>query len=165
MDNNKAQCFRAIANVMLEVQSAVIMSDELLALMRLNLEMHRVPSITGARVVGEDAFQYHDRHRSIRKKGIRSVCEREKKQFHSHILYLDFNWINVNTSDNDRTGGLTQSSQHFERTVRRTMGGGTPSHFVLSCNWRRFNWQNISVRKAMNAANNAIAQRLNIREI
>lgn len=33
------------------------------------------------------------------------------------------------------------------------MGGGTPSHFVRNCSWRRFSWQNISVRNAMNAVN------------
>lgn len=61
--------------------------------------------------------------------------------------------IFVHTSDNDRTGGLTQSSQHFDKTVSKTIGGETPSHLVRSCSWRRFNWQNISVRNAMNAVN------------
>lgn len=56
-------------------------------------------------------------------------------------------------SESDRTGGLTQSSQHLPRTVSSTMGGGTPSHSVRSCNWRRFSWQNISVKKAINAVN------------
>lgn len=55
------------------------------------------------------------------------------------------------TSDNDRTGGLTQSSQLFASNVRRIKAGEMPSHCVLNCNWRRFNWQNISVRKAMKA--------------
>lgn len=71
---------------MLAVQSTVTMFDELLALMRLNLKMHRVPSIAVARVVGADAFQYHDRHKSIRRKGIRSA--KERKQF-IHTFYLD----------------------------------------------------------------------------
>lgn len=87
LDNNKAQCFQAIAIVMLAVQSTVTMFDELLALIRLNLKMHRVPSITAARVVGEDAFQYHDRHKSIRRKGIRSVCEREKTVSFKHFEF------------------------------------------------------------------------------
>lgn len=60
------------------------------------------------------------------------------------------------TSDNDRTGFFTQSSQHFARSVNKTSGGGTPSHLVRSCSWRRFNWQNISVRKAMKAVNRGL---------
>lgn len=124
---------------MLEVQSIVTMFDELLALMHLNLKMHRVPSITAVRVVGADAFQYHDRHKSIRRKGIRSVqCKTINNSFQTFCTWIPER-INVNTSDNDRTGDLTQSSQHFESTVRRTIGGDTPSHLVLSCNWRRFN--------------------------
>ena len=55
------------------------------------------------------------------------------------------------TSDSDRTGGLTQSSQHFDSSVSRTSAGLIPSHCVRNCSWRRFSWQNISVRKAMNA--------------
>uniref|UniRef100_A0A182IQQ8 Uncharacterized protein n=1 Tax=Anopheles atroparvus TaxID=41427 RepID=A0A182IQQ8_ANOAO len=54
------------------------------------------------------------------------------------------------TSESDRTGGRTQSSQHLPSTVRSTSGGGTPSHSVRSCSWRRLSWQNISVRNAMN---------------
>lgn len=65
-------------------------------------------------------------------------------------IYLNFRCL---TSDNDRTGGLTQSSQHLASNVRRTSAGDIPSHWVLSCNWRRFNWQNISVRNAMKAVN------------
>jgi hypothetical protein len=38
------------------------------------------------------------------------------------------------TSDNDRTGGLTQSSQHLHSKVNRTNGGEIPSHCVLNCN-------------------------------
>lgn len=57
------------------------------------------------------------------------------------------------TSDKDRTGDFTQSSQHFDKSVNKTRGGGTlktsysyqsdqfkiyqsnyPSHLVRSCN-------------------------------
>lgn len=62
------------------------------------------------------------------------------------------------TSDSDRTGGLTQSSQHFDKTVSKTIGGERPSHLVRNCSWRRFNWQNISVRNAMNAVNRGRAK-------
>ncbi|KAI9586190.1 hypothetical protein GQX74_002037 [Glossina fuscipes] len=55
------------------------------------------------------------------------------------------------TSDKDLTGGFTQSSQHLESKVSSTRGGGAPSHWVRNCNCRRFNWQNISVRNAINA--------------
>uniref|UniRef100_A0A1B0A4U4 Uncharacterized protein n=1 Tax=Glossina pallidipes TaxID=7398 RepID=A0A1B0A4U4_GLOPL len=55
------------------------------------------------------------------------------------------------TSDKDLTGGFTQSSQHLESKVSSTRGGGAPSHCVRNCNCRRFNWQNISVRNAINA--------------
>uniref|UniRef100_A0A1B0BLS3 Uncharacterized protein n=1 Tax=Glossina palpalis gambiensis TaxID=67801 RepID=A0A1B0BLS3_9MUSC len=59
------------------------------------------------------------------------------------------------TSDKDLTGGFTQSSQHLESKVSSTRGGGAPSHWVRNCNCRRFNWQNISVRNAINAVKRA----------
>lgn len=55
------------------------------------------------------------------------------------------------TSDSERTGGRTQSSQHLDSRLSNTSGGGVPSLWVRSCSWRRLSWQNISVRNAMKA--------------
>lgn len=57
------------------------------------------------------------------------------------------------TSASDLTGGFTQSSQHFAKRVNKINGGLTPSHWVRNCNWRRFSWQNISVRNETNEVN------------
>lgn len=95
-------------------------------------------------VAVEDEFQGHVRCRWGQRKGIRST------KFYAIKIRL-LSMKSKFTSDNDRTGGFTQSSQHFESNVRSTKAGEIPSHCVLNCNWRRFSWQNISVRKAMKA--------------
>lgn len=102
----------------------------------------------GFPAAAEGASPGRDRCRSARRRGIRSVKKRKEIVKESQRF-----WSKQSdpTSDRDRTGGLTQSSQHLPSTVSSTIGGGTPSHSVRSCSWRRFSWQNISVRKAMNA--------------
>lgn len=73
LDNNRELYCQAIANETLVVQSTAAMYDEWLVLKRLNLKMHRVPWTTVDPIAAEDAFQYHDQHRSIRRRGTRSA--------------------------------------------------------------------------------------------
>lgn len=153
-DNSRVRCCQVVAIVMPAIQSIATMCVEWPAQRHLHSRRHLLRMIRDFPVAVANAIPSHVQCMSTRKKDIQSAKatdestnlklmnegerERERKDF---------------TSDNDRTGGRTQSSQHFDKSVSKTIGGDTPSHFVRSCNWRRFNWQYISVRNAMNAVN------------
>lgn len=147
MDNNIVQSDQPTATEMLEVQSVATMFCELLEWK--HLKMHLELLIIMRQDGEEDEFQCRAQHTLVHRKDTLSII----------ILYWKWNDFSKNslkiiiilfgliksksiknfTSDNDRTGGVTQSSQHFDKTVSKTIGGGTPSHLVRNCNWRRFN--------------------------
>lgn len=62
----------------------------------------------------------------VRTKNKHSIYEKKLK-----VKKLILTLIN-STSDNDRAGGLTQSSQHFPKSVSKTIAGEIPSHCVLN---------------------------------
>lgn len=65
-------------------------------------------------------------HRLKQRIGIRS---KNQKKYDGFKIF-NGKRVLFHTSDNERTGGLTQSSQHFVKSVKSTNGGGTPSHCV-----------------------------------
>lgn len=147
MDNNREQCCKEAAISKLGARWVAREFDESLVAMHLSLRKHRGRLLRDIRVVGEDEFRDRVRCKWERRTNIQST----KKSIIFTVFSINF--IQIFTSDNDRTGTLTQSSQHFPKSVSKTRAGEIPSHCVLNCNCRRFNWQNISVKNAMNAVN------------
>lgn len=99
--------------------------------MHLNSKMHLLQMIKELQAAAVNDFLGLVRCMLGRKIDIQSKCKIFIKSYRSLI-------VSRLTSDKDRTGGFTQSSQHFDKSVSNTNGGGTPSHLVRSCNWRRF---------------------------
>lgn len=149
MDSSRAPYCQAIANGMPAIQSIAAMCDEWPVPMRSHSRRHLLPTTRDFPVAVANAIPNLVQCTSIRRIDIRSAGKRNVK-WNEMLGAIECVWF---TSDNDRTGGFTQSSQHLASSVSSTIGGDTPSHFVRSCNWRRFNWQNISVRNAMKAVN------------
>lgn len=151
MDSNTTLYFRAIAIEMPAIRSIEVMFYEWPVLMRLNSKTHLLQMTIELQAAAVNGFLGLVQCKSGQKIDIRS-----RNKIHLHNYMHPNNLGNSLTSDNDRTTGFTQSSQHFDKSVNKTSGGGTPSHFVRSCSWRRFNWQNISVRNAMKAVNRGL---------
>lgn len=146
-DSNKAQYCTAVATSTLATQSTAEEFDESPVEMHSSWERRREHLLGDFRAAAANLPQCRVRCKSARKTDIRS-------ERYGRLRGKSINFdLNLLTSDNDRTGGFTQSSQHFANNVNNTIGGETPSHWVLNCNWRRFSWQNISVKNDMKEVN------------
>lgn len=127
MDNSKAPCCLVIASGMPEAQSIARVSGEWPEQNRWHSRRHRVSSTaiapTVVAIASPDLGQYRSRHRT-------STRSETKDEYKRCLSRSSTDCLRLLTSDRDRTGGLTQSSQHLDKRVNRTSGGGAPSHWV-----------------------------------